>query len=231
MSRFRFNYRTKTSIEKPSLTLENCEPDFHKYGIRFLPVKNSLYKQPENVELKLCNGYWFEVPIKKNMHCNLYDAEKYNLSMNLFIYSTSKYRIEKSVTTYSSDIHYILSNLHKYLIELYIELLQNNGINITDINEPIVKKEKADKKPRKKTIPPSLKIKVWNKYIGEEIGKAKCLCCKTTDIYQASFSCGHIIAESNGGELNINNLKPIYVSCNSSMGTKNMDEYMKEYGF
>ena len=37
--------------------------------------------------------------------------------------------------------------------------------------------EKPEKK-KKKTIPPSLKIKIWNKYIGDEIGKTKCLCCK-----------------------------------------------------
>ena len=46
-----------------------------------------------------------------------------------------------------------------------------------------------------------------------------------------SFHCGHIIAESKGGELSVNNLKPICQSCNSSMGTQNMDEYIKKYGF
>ena len=72
---------------------------------------------------------------------------------------------------------------------------------------------------------------MWNKYIGDEIGKTKCLCCKQIDILQASFSCGHIVSEFNGGELKMDNLKPICVSCNSSMGTKNMNDYMKEYGF
>jgi len=216
-----------TYTEKICLT--NYQTDFDKYGLKFIPVKNSLYKQSNNTELKLYNGYWFEVPIKTNMYCNLYDKEQYNLSANLFIYASTKYTQDnKSNFPYSSNRNFILSNLHKYLIELYAKLLQDSGVNITDISEPSIKK---DKKPRKKPIPPSLKIKVWNKYIGDEIGKAKCLCCKTKDIYQASFSCGHIIAESNGGKLNIDNLKPICVSCNSSMGTKNMDDYMKEYGF
>lgn len=75
------------------------------------------------------------------------------------------------------------------------------------------------------------KIRVWNKHIGDEIGKTKCLCCKLQDIYQASFSCGHIISEYNGGELKLDNVKPICASCNSSMGTKNMDEYIKEHGY
>ena len=90
---------------------------------------------------------------------------------------------------------------------------------------PIVKKTK------KKSIPATLKRKVWNKYIGEEIGKAKCLCCKLTEITQLSFNCGHIIAESKGGELKMDNLKPICQSCNSSMGTMNMNEYMQKFGF
>ena len=87
------------------------------------------------------------------------------------------------------------------------------------------------KKTKKKSIPATLKRKVWNKYIGEEIGKAKCLCCKLTEITQLSFNCGHIIAESKGGELKMDNLKPICQSCNSSMGTMNMNEYMQKFGF
>ena len=46
----------------------------------------------------------------------------------------------------------------------------------------------------------------------------------------AGFPCGHIIAEANGGLLKLDNLKPVCVSCNSSMGTQNMDEYILKYG-
>jgi 5-methylcytosine-specific restriction endonuclease McrA len=87
-------------------------------------------------------------------------------------------------------------------------------------------KSKGDKK-RKKPIPATIKRLVWNTHIGEERGRAKCLCCKLTDITQLSFNCGHIVAESNGGELKVSNLKPICQNCNSSMGTKNMNEFMK----
>ena len=80
---------------------------------------------------------------------------------------------------------------------------------------------------RKKAIPKTLKRLVWNKYIGETIGKAKCLCCNLTDITQMSFHCGHIVAEANGGQLIVDNLRPICQSCNSSMGTINMDDFTK----
>jgi hypothetical protein len=57
---------------------------------------------------------------------------------------------------------------------------------------------------KKKTISSTIKKLVWNINIGEEIGKSK-----STDITQMSFNCGHVIAEANGGETIVSNLKPI----------------------
>ncbi len=91
-------------------------------------------------------------------------------------------------------------------------------------------KETKGKKPKKKPIPVALKRNVWNKWIGEAIGKSKCMCCKLTEITMLNFACGHIVAEANGGELKLDNLKPICVSCNSSMGTQNMNTYIEKYG-
>jgi len=90
-----------------------------------------------------------------------------------------------------------------------------------------VEKEVGDKKKKKKPISATIKKLVWNINIGEEIGKSKCMCCNSTDITQISFNCGHIIAEANGGETIVSNLKPICQNCNSSMGTKNMNDFMK----
>ena len=94
---------------------------------------------------------------------------------------------------------------------------------------PITKATKATatNKKKKKPISATVKRLVWNANIGEEIGKSKCLCCHSTDITQLSFHCGHIVAESNGGELIVTNLRPICQNCNSSMGTKNMNDFMK----
>ena len=89
----------------------------------------------------------------------------------------------------------------------------------------------VEEKKKKKPIPVALKRKVWAKWMGEDMGKAKCLCCKLTDITQLNFHCGHIVAEAVGGELKVDNLKPICQSCNSSMGTTNMDEFISKYGF
>ena len=104
-------------------------------------------------------------------------------------------------------------------------IVVENIVMSTEIGTP-VKKEK----PKRKTIPLALRRSVWNKYIGEEIGKTLCLCCKISDISQMTFSCGHVVSVYNGGDINLENLKPICVSCNSSMGTQNMDEFIQNYG-
>jgi hypothetical protein len=84
-------------------------------------------------------------------------------------------------------------------------------------------------KNKKKAIPATVKRIVWNRYIGEHIGKAKCMCCKVTDITQLSFHCGHVVSEANGGKVEVPNLRPICQNCNSSMGKINMDEFINKY--
>lgn len=112
----------------------------------------------------------------------------------------------------------------------YSIMMHGYNSSPVSVSVPVTAAAVVDKK-RKKTIPAALKRKVWAKWLGEETGKAKCLCCNLTDITQLNFHCGHIISEAEGGELKVDNLKPICQSCNSSMGTTNMDEFMKKYGF
>ena len=70
-------------------------------------------------------------------------------------------------------------------------------------------------KGKKAKIPKLIKQLVWNKYIGEKNGKGMCQCCKSTEITQMSFQCGHIVSEFNGGTVTLNNLIPL---CDSSPG-------------
>jgi hypothetical protein len=128
--------------------------------------------------------------------------------------------------------------LYNILVDIMLKYCQSNNKSNNkkndnkknDNNKNDVKIIKQNVNVKKK-IPVTLKRKVWSKWIGEDIGKTKCFCCKLTDITQLSFSCGHIISEFNGGELKLDNLQPICVSCNSSMGINNMDEFIKNYGF
>jgi hypothetical protein len=112
-----------------------------------------------------------------------------------------------------------ISNKMEYIARLWKESKEEK-----EVIEP---KEEIKKTSKKQSISSTIKKLVWNMHIGEEIGKSKCLCCKVSYITQLSFHCGHIVAESKGGEMIVSNLRPICQNCNSSMGNKNMDEFMK----
>jgi hypothetical protein len=77
--------------------------------------------------------------------------------------------------------------------------------------------------PNYKTI----RTKVWSHYIGMDKGTSICMVCNVFPIYQLDFQCGHILAESKGGPYILENLRPICQSCNLSMGTIHMDNFMK----
>jgi 5-methylcytosine-specific restriction endonuclease McrA len=84
----------------------------------------------------------------------------------------------------------------------------------------------TSKQQRKKAkITQAMRIVCWNTYIGEEIGKTQCVCCKTNFITQHNFQCGHVVAEANGGTVQVDNLRPICAVCNNSMGTTDMKEF------
>lgn len=82
---------------------------------------------------------------------------------------------------------------------------------------------------KKKAIPKTVKKCTWDKWIGPEIGQAKCLCCEHQDIRQIDFHCGHVVSEKDGGLTNVDNLRPICAQCNLSMGTMNLYEFKRKF--
>ena len=86
-------------------------------------------------------------------------------------------------------------------------------------------------KVKKKSIPKVVKDLAWNKWVGEDVAKTKCMCCGVNEIRMSSFHCGHVIADSNGGKPTVDNLRPICSACNLSMGTENMDDFKNKCGF
>jgi hypothetical protein len=89
--------------------------------------------------------------------------------------------------------------------------------------------ESAPLHSRRKNIPKHIKTMVWNFHMGRDNLEAKCFCCQAEKVDARSFQCGHVIAESKGGDLTIKNLRPICQPCNASMGTRSMNEFTKEY--
>lgn len=84
---------------------------------------------------------------------------------------------------------------------------------------------------KKQKIPKSVRTHVWDLYIGPHINEHRCLCCKKTLIKITNFDVGHVVAESNGGTLEINNLRPICAVCNHAMQSMNMIDFVKKFGY
>lgn len=157
--------------------------------------------------------------------CNV-NEESYFIELNIFlndiIIISFKLESEKQekleLIKKEEEIKKAVNKVKKTSIKSDLKISEKNKETIIDNN---------DKKKKKKPISATIKRLVWNTNIGEDIGKSKCLCCNSTDITQLSFNCGHIIAEANGGDTIVSNLKPICQNCNSSMGIKNMEDFMK----
>jgi 5-methylcytosine-specific restriction endonuclease McrA len=108
------------------------------------------------------------------------------------------------------------------------------GENINDkgyqtaILEKLTNTMKDDIIDHNKNLPKIIKSLTWDKYIGKERGIGPCYVC-AKDIDSKHFELGHIQAKAKGGSDEIDNLRPICSLCNKSIGTKNMDEFKKEY--
>ena len=82
---------------------------------------------------------------------------------------------------------------------------------------------------KKVAIPKHVKTLVWDKYIGADKAEAPCVSCRSKTISIRNFHCGHVLAEANGGDSTIQNLRPICAPCNLSMGKRSMNEFTKEF--
>jgi hypothetical protein len=186
---------------------------------------NNIYEYLKDHKLiKKINLYYERLKDIKNRLCKEKEKTKIDILDIILDYlgniSDNKYKsfFKEYLNIYFKDIDDFIYKIYDYnsnFDEFYKFIIFN----------PIFTKK--DNKYKKKLIPKSLRIKVWNTYIGEDIGKIKCLCCNTIDITQSIFECGHIIAEAKGGETSLENLRPICSTCNKSMKTINMNDYIK----
>ena len=124
-------------------------------------------------------------------------------------------------------------SLDTYLSKLFQDENKERDSTLLSITNQEVKSTTASHKPtaRRRQLPSSVRDSVWNNYFGEDINKHRCLCCKKGIITNRYFHVGHVISVKNGGTDEINNLRPICPPCNHSMGTTNMVEFVKTYGY
>ncbi len=93
-----------------------------------------------------------------------------------------------------------------------------------------IEKEEKAKPKKKESIPAAIKTLVWNKYIGEKVAEAKCMCCRVTTISMRHHHCSHVLSEKYGGSVTVDNLRPTCANCNLSMGTMSMADFISKYG-
>lgn len=115
----------------------------------------------------------------------------------------------------------------KEFIEYFMPRLNTESVEKVKCNK--INKE-PQKRSRKKKIPAALRNAVWNECNGSESKVGSCYVCKEMITF-SSFHSGHVQAEANGGDITLDNLKPICGLCNSSMGKMNMEDFIKKYGF
>lgn len=131
--------------------------------------------------------------------------------------------LRNEIDALRDEFHKEISMLKQQILIITNHFTNNNDINIQ------IEQEHMKKSKRKQKIPQPLRELCWNTYIGESIGKIKCLCCGIKDITPFNFNCGHVIADAKGGKAVIENLRPICSGCNSSMGSENMDVFKQKY--
>lgn len=169
---------------------------------------------------------------------------------NNFI-NNNNYNTINGILTLNADIKniYLIDGIHRY--KAYNKLYNDYGMkdfkvsieywNVKNMDEVLNnynliqnnnnKKNNRNntKKNKRLNIPKKVRQDVWNRYIGDENGSAKCYVCRNSIIDKLSFTCGHIEPIILGGKTSINNMRPICPACNTSMGTMNMGKYVKKY--
>tara|TARA_B000000557_G_C20797915_1_gene454139 strand:- start:56 stop:814 length:759 start_codon:yes stop_codon:yes gene_type:complete len=136
---------------------------------------------------------------------------------------------------------YILDGVHRY--KAFNKLYNKYNVHDFNVNIEYWNVDNKDdvltnynyihntnvKNIKRKNIPNKVKENVWNKYIGEKYGTAKCYVCRNSIINKKSFICGHVVPVILGGDDGIKNLRPICKACSISMGWMNMEKYINKY--
>jgi 5-methylcytosine-specific restriction endonuclease McrA len=94
----------------------------------------------------------------------------------------------------------------------------------TKLNVPTANIKALTDKSSRKTIPKKIRAQVWTNAFGS-FTQGTCYCCKTNINCLDMWHAGHIVASCNGGSDTVENLRPICVSCNLSMGSEHMETF------
>jgi 5-methylcytosine-specific restriction endonuclease McrA len=102
----------------------------------------------------------------------------------------------------------------------------NTSISTSTTSTTVITSEHKSSKSYKKRISTPIRRNVWTKVFKDKIS-GKCPICRYETISAFNFECGHDIPECKGGETTVENLYPICGSCNKSIGSTSLTDYVK----
>lgn len=135
-------------------------------------------------------------------------------------YTITKKNIKKNfLKKYPDSICVSMNDYIDALFDLYPD---------TDLKVLKLKIETEATKFKRINIPVSVRITVWETWLGE-VYKAKCPICAKDIKCMDSWDASHIIASSKGGTNDLENLRPLCHTCNVGMRDMHMVVYIKRY--
>ena len=81
---------------------------------------------------------------------------------------------------------------------------------------------------KRESIPKCVRNALWINFF-KDARVGMCQCCLREQITIGNFHAGHIKAHINGGLTTLDNLTPICMLCNTSMGPYDLNEFIKKY--
>lgn len=105
--------------------------------------------------------------------------------------------------------------------ESLYELKESGRITNNKIAEKYKSISSLQQNKKKEVFQDWFKSRIWRNYNGS-LEKVTCPVCSDSMISPDSFSAGHILPESKGGMMCLENIMPICSECNSQMGTRHL---------
>lgn len=139
-------------------------------------------------------------------------------------------KIEGTNPFFTSVYDNLINNNKNNKNNKIIHQIDNDKMGCTSTNESknnnVAREEITQVKKKKQAIPKKTRDAVWEKYHGNnDVGV--CYCCGknvTRDCWQAA----HIISDSTGGQVTVDNLRVNCSHCNLSCGNQNLYAYIRD---
>ncbi len=99
---------------------------------------------------------------------------------------------------------------------------------LCNLNDDTVSEPDNEKEIKREPIPKCVRNALWINFFQNQ-REGKCQCCLRETISIGNFHAGHIKAHINGGSISLDNLVPICMLCNLSIGKHDLNEFITKY--